>query len=130
MLPSYGDHIFKGLRDSILHLAWHWLKLSKSFEMLGFYSISTRTLPEPLPQHFHEHYLFHQTQEHTTNYCSTFHNVIQDLMDQDIVNLSSPYTTTNPLPTYSTHAVPLLSGLYHYVLNTWGHWCSCDALIL
>ena len=42
---------------------------------------------------------------HATDYCSTFCNAIQDLIDSGLVNLSGPSVTTNPLPTHSTHAV-------------------------
>ncbi|RVW12838.1 hypothetical protein CK203_110830 [Vitis vinifera] len=68
-----------------------------------------RPLPHPIPTHFHshEHCLYHQIQGHDTERCLALHHAIQDLIDLGLVNLVGPSVTTNPLPTHSTHAVPL-----------------------
>ncbi|RVW69186.1 hypothetical protein CK203_059579 [Vitis vinifera] len=52
------------------------------------------------------------TDGHDTEHCAALHHAIQDLIDSKLVNLSGPSVTTNPLPTHSTHAVPLPSSLH------------------
>ncbi|KAL6346997.1 hypothetical protein AAG906_012248 [Vitis piasezkii] len=49
---------------------------------------------------------------HDTEHCATLHYAIHDLIDSKLVNLFGPSVTTNPLPTHSTHAVPLPSSLH------------------
>ncbi|RVW34983.1 hypothetical protein CK203_092506 [Vitis vinifera] len=72
--------------------------------------LAPRPLPHPIPSYFrsHEQCSFHQTQGHATDYCSTLRNTLQDLIDAGLVNLSGPSVTVTPLPTHSTHTVPLL----------------------
>ena len=70
--------------------------------------LAPRPLLHPISPHFHshEHCSFHQTQGHATDYCSTLHNAIQDLIDAGLVNLFGPSVIVNPLSTHSTHVVP------------------------
>ncbi|RVW90021.1 hypothetical protein CK203_035886 [Vitis vinifera] len=91
------------------------LKLACSYdrhiqEPLLIRHLAPRPLPHPIPSYFrsHEQCSFHQTQGHATDYCSTLRNTLQDLIDAGLVNLSGPSVTVTPLPTHSTHTVPLL----------------------
>ena len=52
------------------------------------------------------HCAYHQGPGHTTDQCTALRHSIQDLIDQGIVQLGQPSISSNPLPTYSTHAVP------------------------
>ncbi|XP_034709002.1 uncharacterized protein LOC117932075 [Vitis riparia] len=71
--------------------------------------LAPRPLPHRIPPHFrsHEHCLYHQIPGHDTERCSALHHAIQDLIDSGVVDLARPSVTTNPLPTHTTHAVPL-----------------------
>ena len=70
--------------------------------------LSPRPLPHPVPPHYrlHEFCSYHQGHGHDTEHCTSLRHAIQDLIDSGAVSLSSPSVTTNPLPTFSTHAVP------------------------
>nr|CAN76801.1 hypothetical protein VITISV_043027 [Vitis vinifera] len=89
------------------------MTLTRAFEKLRdgglIVPLAPRPLPHPIPPHFrsHEHCLYHQIQGHDTERCSALHHAIQDLIDSGLVNLAGLNVTTNPLPTHSTHAVPL-----------------------
>ena len=89
------------------------MTLTRAFEKLRnaglIVPLALYPLLYPIPLYFrlHEHCSFHHTQGYATNYCSTLHNAIQNLIDSGLVNLSGPRVTTNPLPTHSTHAVLL-----------------------
>nr|CAN63814.1 hypothetical protein VITISV_011137 [Vitis vinifera] len=90
------------------------INLTRAFEKLKDAGLNVplapRPLPHPIPSYFrsHEQCSFHQTQGHATDYCSTLRNTLQDLIDAGLVNLSGPSVTVTPLPTHSTHTVPLL----------------------
>ena len=66
----------------------------------------------PLPQVVHPYFLmdlhcaYHQGLRHTIDQCITLRHAVQDLIDQGIVQLGHPSFSSNPLSTYSTHAVP------------------------
>ena len=66
----------------------------------------------PLPQVVHPHFrmdlhcAYHQGPGHTTDQCTALRHAVQDLIDQGIVQLGQPSICSNPLPTYSAHAVP------------------------
>ena len=66
----------------------------------------------PLPQVVHPHFwmdlhcAYHQGPGHTTDQCTALRHAVQDLIDQGIVQLGQPSISSNPLLTYSTHAVP------------------------
>ncbi|RVW22406.1 hypothetical protein CK203_096075 [Vitis vinifera] len=89
------------------------MTLTRAFEKLKdagvIIPLAPRPLPHPIPPHFrsHEHCLYHQIPGHDTKRCSALHHAIQDLIDSGLVDLAGPNVTTNPLPTHSTHAVPL-----------------------
>ena len=94
------------------------MTLTKAFEKLKDTSVivplAPRPLPHPVPSnfHLHEHCLYHQIQGHDTEHCATLHHVIPDLIDSGLVKFSRPSVTTNPMPTHSTHAVPLPPSLH------------------
>ena len=56
------------------------------------------------------HCAYHQGPGHTTDQCTALRHAVQDLIDQGIVQLGQPSISSNPLPTYSTHAVPPPAG--------------------
>ncbi|KAJ9680280.1 hypothetical protein PVL29_019559 [Vitis rotundifolia] len=93
------------------------MTLTRAFEKLRdaglIVPLEPRPLPHSVPPHFrsHEHCLYHQIQGHDTEHCSVLHHAIQELIDSGLVNLSGLSVTTNPLPTYSTHAVSPLPSL-------------------
>ena len=53
------------------------------------------------------HCTYHQGLGHTTYQCIALRHVVQDLIDQGIMQLGQLSVSSNPLLTYSTHAVPL-----------------------
>ena len=61
------------------------------------------------------HRAYHQGLGHTTDQCTALRHVVQDLIDQGIVQLGQPSASSNPLSTYSTHAVPSLTGGIHSI---------------
>ena len=61
------------------------------------------------------HYAYHQSLGHTTDQCTALRHAVQDLIDQGIVQLGQPSISSNPLPTYSTHAVPPPTGGIHSI---------------
>ena len=75
--------------------------------------------PRPLSQVVHLHfrmdlyYAYHQGPRHNTDQCIALRHIVQDLIDQGIVQLGQPSISSNPLQTYSTHAVPLPVGGIH-----------------
>ena len=77
--------------------------------------------PRPLPQVVHPHFrmdlhcAYHQGPGHTTYQCTALRHAVQDLIDQGIVQLGHPSISSNPLPTYSTHAVPPPTGGIHSI---------------
>ena len=77
--------------------------------------------PRPLPQVVHPHFqmdlhcAYHQGPGHTTDQCTALRHVVQDLIDQGIVQLGQPSISSNPLSTYSTHAVPPPAGGIHSI---------------
>ena len=52
------------------------------------------------------HCAYHHGLGHTTDHCISLRHAVHDLIDQGIVQLGQPSISSNPLPTYSTHAVP------------------------
>ncbi|RVW91274.1 hypothetical protein CK203_035491 [Vitis vinifera] len=50
---------------------------------------------------------------HETDLCIALRHTIQDLIDQGMVHLGQLSLTTNPLPTHTTHVVPLLADGIH-----------------
>ena len=77
--------------------------------------------PRPLPQVFHPHFrmdlhwAYHQGLGHITYQCTALRHVVHDLIDQGIVQLGQPSVSSNPLLTYSTHAVPPPVGGIHSI---------------
>ena len=77
--------------------------------------------PRPLPQVVHPHFwmdlhcAYHQGLRHTTDQCTALRHAVQDLIDHGIVQLGQPSISSNPLPTYSTHAVPPSVGGIHSI---------------
>ena len=61
------------------------------------------------------HYSYHQGPGHDTDYCTALRHAIQDLIDQGLVHLGQPSVTTNPLPTHTSHAVPLPANDIHFM---------------
>ena len=61
------------------------------------------------------HYAYHQGPRHTTDQCTALRHAIQDLIDHSIMQLGQPIISSNPLPTYSTHAVPPPAGGIHSI---------------
>ena len=61
------------------------------------------------------HCTYHQGSKHTNDQCTTLRHVVQDLIDHSIVQLGHPSFSSNPLSTYSTHAVPPLDGGIHSI---------------
>ena len=65
---------------------------------------------------------------HRTDYCTSLRYTVHDLIDSGAVSFPvstidtnlGPDMTVDSFPTYSTHAVPPHSGLYHHVLDTQG----------
>ena len=110
------------------------MPLNRAFERLratGFLvPLALRPPPSTLPPCFraHKFYAFHQMAGHHTDYCTSLRHTIQDLIDSGAVSFPistidtdlSPDMTADSFPTYSTHAVPPPSGLYHHVLDTQG----------
>ena len=79
--------------------------------------LSARPLPQVIPPHFRMdlYCAYHQSQGHDTDRCAALRHAIQDLIDQGLVQLGQPSVTANPLPTYSTHAVPPPPGGIHFL---------------
>ena len=77
--------------------------------------------PRPLQQVVHPHFrmdlhcAYHQGSGHTTDQCTALRHAVQDLIDQGIVHLGQPSIISNPLPTYSTHAIPPPAGGIHSI---------------
>ena len=75
----------------------------------------------PLPQVVHPHFrmdlhcAYHQGPGHTTDQCTALRHAIQDLIDQGIMQLGQPSISSNPLLTYSTHAIPPPAGGIHSI---------------
>ena len=59
------------------------------------------------------YYAYPQGPRHNTDQCIALRHIVQDLIDQGIVQLGQPSISSNPLQTYSTHAVPLPVGGIH-----------------
>ena len=57
----------------------------------------------------------HQGPRHETGRCTALRHAIQDLIDQGVVHLGHPSVTTNPLPTHTTHEVPLPADGIHSI---------------
>ncbi|KAL6350601.1 hypothetical protein AAG906_022311 [Vitis piasezkii] len=122
-------------------LSRHWktysdlgMPLDRAFEKLkatGFLvPLASRPFPSTLSLRFHTHEFcaFHHMVGHRTDYCTSLRHTIHDLIDSGTVSfpISTTYTNLGPdmtidsFPSYSTHAIPPSSSLYHHVLDTLG----------
>ena len=61
------------------------------------------------------HCAYHQGPRHEIDHCTALRHAIQDLIDQGLVHLGQPSVTTNPLPAYTTHTIPLLANGINYI---------------
>ena len=79
--------------------------------------LSVSPLPQVIPPHFmiDLYCAYHLSQGHDTDRCVALRHAIQDLIDQGLVQLGQLSVTANPLPTYSTHAVPLPPSGIHFL---------------
>ena len=97
------------------------MPLSEVLQTLMTARLLSSLAPRPLPQFVHPHFrmdlhcAYHQGPGHTTDQCTALRHVVQDLIDQGIVQLGQPSISSNPLPTYSTHAVPPPVGGIHSI---------------
>ncbi|RVW68880.1 hypothetical protein CK203_062936 [Vitis vinifera] len=57
----------------------------------------------------------HKEPRHEIDCCTALRHAIQDLIDQGLVHLGQPSVTTNPLPAYTTHAIPLSADGINYI---------------
>ena len=77
--------------------------------------------PRPLPQVVYPHFrmdlhcAYRQSPRHTTDQCTALRHVVQYLINQGVVQFGQPSVSSNPLPTYSTHAVPPPTGGIHSI---------------
>ena len=88
------------------------MPLGEVLQILMTAGLLSPLAPRPFPQVVHPHFLmdlhyaYHQGPGHTTDQCTTLRHVVLDLIDQGIMQLGQPSVSSNPLPTYSTYAVP------------------------
>ena len=110
------------------------MPLDRAFKQLRATGFLVPLAPRPplstLSSRFcaHKFCVFHQMAGHRTDYCTSLRHTIHDLIDSGVVSfpISTTYTNLGPdmtidsFPSYSTHAIPHSSSLYHHVLDTQG----------
>ena len=95
--------------------------LSEALRELVAAGYLTPLAPRPPPQYPPPHYRpqehcdFHQGPGHLTDACQALRHAIQDLIDRGDILFAQPSVSTNPLPTYNTHAVPPPVGGIHLI---------------